>query len=103
MLRHIVLMTFQNELGEEEIAEAVERFFDLRETIEEVKAMEHGMNISVEGLDQGFTHCFLLDFDDEAARDRYLAHPAHQDFVGYVMPLLANGLVVDFMPKSSAA
>ena len=102
MIRHVVLMAFRPDLPPATVNEAIARFFALREQAGEIQSMEHGVNNSTEGLDQGFTHCFLIHFTDKAARDRYLAHPAHKEFVGYVMPLLANGLVVDFEPSSAA-
>ena len=37
-----------------------------------------GPNVSPEGLDRGFRHGFVVTFDDEAARDAYLADEVHR-------------------------
>jgi hypothetical protein len=102
MIRHVVLMNFRPDLAPARIDEAVARFLAMRDKTGEAGTIEHGINNSAEGLDQGFTHCFLIGFPDQAGRDRYLAHPAHKEFAAYVMPLLANGLVVDFEASSAA-
>ena len=101
MIRHIVLMKFRSDLAANTVAKAVEKFFALRETTGEMQSIEHGLNNSAEGLDHGFTHCFLINFADEAARERYLKNPAHLEYVAYILPMLADGLVVDFTPASA--
>jgi len=102
MIRHIVLMKFRSDLAANTVTKAIEKFFALRETTGEMQTMEHGLNSSEEGLDHGYTHCFLINFTDEAALQRYLKHSAHQEFVATIMPMLADGLVVDFTPASAA-
>ncbi|MFM7851875.1 MAG: Dabb family protein, partial [Flammeovirgaceae bacterium] len=45
---------------------------------------------------QGFTHCFLVTFRDEAGRAAYLPHAEHLKFVDLVKPRLEGVLVVDY-------
>ena len=56
--------------------------------------------MSPEGLGRGFTHAFTCDFEDAAARDAYLAHPAHkaagQRLVAATREGVAGLLVLDF-------
>ena len=62
-----------------------------------VRGFEWGRNSSPEGLDQGFTHCFIVSFDGPEGRDAYLPHPAHQAFCRrYLDPSLEKACVVDF-------
>ena len=98
-LRHLVLFSFCPDLTSEAVAEAVERFSDLAASIEEVRCYEWGNEVSPEGLAQGYTHCFLLSFDDAAGRDRYLVHPLHLAFVDSIRPLLTQALVADFVDQ----
>lgn len=100
-LRHVVLFTFRPDLDADKISEAVGKFSALAREIDVVRQFEWGENVSPEGLGQGYTHCFFLSFDDAAARDEYLNHPAHQIFVAYVQPLLAQALVVDFSDQGA--
>jgi hypothetical protein len=44
-------------------------------------------------LDRGYKEGVLLVFDDPAARQRYLEHPAHVALaVNVILPALENGL-----------
>ncbi len=65
--------------------------------------LEWGTNNSPEGLNQGFTHCFLVTFESKDDRDAYLPHPAHQEFVTLLRPYLKEALVVDFAPTRTDA
>ena len=57
-------------------------------------------NSPPEGLDHGYTHCFIVTFDDAAGRDAYLPHPAHRDFCRtYLDPALEDVCVLDFAPE----
>lgn len=55
-----------------------------------------GPNNSTEGLNQGFTHAFIMAFADAAARDHYLNHPDHEKVKQRFLPLVANVLVLDY-------
>lgn len=96
VLRHVVALKFKEELSEERKAQAVQDFLALKDEIPGILTFEGGEDISVEGLTKGFTHCFILTFKDEAARDAYLPHPAHNRLVAKNKPLLADLLVLDF-------
>lgn len=96
MLRHIVLLSFLPEIGPDRIASLTESFKGLKAIIPQVKALEYGRNNSTEGLDQGFTHAFVLTFANEFDRDAYLRHPAHMAFVDQVKPALAKVLAFDY-------
>jgi hypothetical protein len=96
MIRHVVLLKFSDEAGSARRAGLANAFAALPSQITQVRSFEWGLNVSPEQLDKGFTHCFTLTFDDEAARDAYLLHPAHQAFVGELKPWLADVLVVDY-------
>jgi hypothetical protein len=58
--------------------------------------MEHGPYESAEGLNDGFTHGFVMSFDTAANRDIYLPHPEHERVKDIVVPRLARVMVFDF-------
>lgn len=97
-IRHLVLLRFKPEATAPQVAAIVDAFAALREQIGGVRTLEHGTDVSPEGLARGYTHAFLLSFDDAAARDAYLPHPAHQAFVAQLQPALAEVLVFDYQP-----
>jgi hypothetical protein len=95
-LRHVVLFGFKLDVSEAQIAELVARFRALKDLIPGVEDFECGVDVSPEGLSQGHTHCFVLTFSSESARDAYLPHPRHQEFVAWIGPLVEKALVVDY-------
>jgi hypothetical protein len=99
-MKHVVLCAFVADLDPTAI---VADFAALADTVPSVRALEHGVNVSPEGLADGFTHCFTLDFDSAADRDAYLIDPAHLAFVERFTPTLAKILVVDYETASPQA
>ena len=77
MIRHIVLVRFSPGLPTAEQAAVMAGLEALRVSVPGMLAFTGGQNISQEGRSAGFTHAFTMDFEDEAARDAYLVHPAH--------------------------
>lgn len=58
--------------------------------------MNHGPYDSPEGLNDGFTHGFIMTFDSPESRDAYLPHPEHERVKDIVVPRLARAIVFDF-------
>ena len=100
-LRHIVLCAFQTEATPETISLLTREFAQLKQRIPGVLHFECGSNVSPEGLDNGFSHCFTITFADAAARDVYLTHPAHLDFVDQLKPWLDKVQVFDYFPQQN--
>lgn len=96
LLRHVVLFGFKESSSSTQIREIEQAFADLPGQIEGIHDFEWGTDVSVEQLSQGFTHCFLVTFLTEAARDAYLPHPAHRAFVEKLKPHLEKALVIDY-------
>lgn len=96
VLRHIVLFKFVEGLEQEKVDEVVEKFADLENQVDSIVDFESGTNVSPEQLDQGYTHCFVVTFADEAGRDAYLPHPAHKAFVEFIGGKIDQVLVVDY-------
>lgn len=99
VLRHVVLFKFKDDAKAEQIRQVETEFRALKGRILGVQDLEWGTNVSPEGLNQGFTHCFFVTFADAKARDFYLPHQAHQDFVKILRPVLDKVLVVDYVSK----
>ncbi len=78
MIRHIVLIKFKPGIDEAVINSLFDALSDLGDQIAGMRGFDGGISVSPEQLEQGFKHGFCIDFDNEAARDDYLEHPAHQ-------------------------
>ncbi|MHC4995535.1 MAG: Dabb family protein [Planctomycetota bacterium] len=98
-LRHVVLFKYKESATEKDIAMIVEEFKKLPQQIDTIVDFEYGVNNSPEGLDRGYTHVFLVTFNDTAGRDVYLPHPAHKAFVDVLLPHLEEAHVMDYFAK----
>jgi hypothetical protein len=95
-LRHVVLFKFKESSSPGDVKTVEEAFAALPAKIPAIKDFEWGINNSPEGLDKGFTHCFLVTFASEEDRAIYLPHPDHKAFVDVLSPHLEDVLVVDY-------
>jgi hypothetical protein len=98
-LRHVVLFGFRDGTSAAEIAEIARRFGDLARAVPGITAFEWGADNSPEGKAGGHSHCFVLTFESEAARDAYLPHPKHTEFVAFASQWIARALVVDYWAR----
>jgi hypothetical protein len=96
VLRHAVFFAFKDSASESDVQGVVDAFAALPEKIDSIIDFQYGVNNSPEGLDDGFTHCFLLTFADEAGRAKYLPHPAHKAFGAVLRPHMKDVFVIDY-------
>lgn len=99
VLRHVVLYKFKPEASGAQLQEVIDAFAGLPAKIDTIVGFEHGTNVSPEGKSEGFTHCFVVTFRDEAGRDAYLKHPAHQAYVNVVRDRREKVIVFDYWAK----
>ena len=99
VLRHVVLFQFKDEVTKDQVREVEDAFRALPKQIDTILDFEWGTDVSVENRAQGFTHCFLVTFENEKGREIYLPHPAHEAFKKIVGPRLEKVLVVDYWSK----
>ena len=97
--RHVVLFKFKDSATPEQVKHIEEEFKKLPSKIDTVTGFEWGTNVSPEGLNDGFTHCFFVTFKDKAGLEAYIPHPAHKAFVDILKPQLDKVLVVDYVAK----
>ncbi len=100
-LRHVVLLHFRDDASDADIQRVVDAFCALPQQIDLIQDFEWGINNSLEGINDGFTHCFLLTFASEADRDAYLPHPAHRAFGKVLGPVKERVLVVDYWAQTT--
>jgi len=96
LLRHVVVFKFKESSSAADVNNVVDAFRGLPAKISEIADFEFGQNNSPEGLENGFTHCFLVTFSSEKDRQTYLTHPAHLEFVEILKPHLDKVQVIDY-------
>ncbi len=99
LLRHIVLFKFKDGTTDAQIGQIERAFCALPGKIQAINDFEWGTDVSVENLQQGFTHCFVVTFRSRADRAKYLPHPAHKVFGKLLGPHLDKVLVIDYWTK----
>jgi hypothetical protein len=97
-VRHIVVFKYKPEATPQQIQQVTDAFRALRKKIPGITGFEDGVNNSPEGKNLGFTHVYMLTFEDAAARDAYLPHPEHAAFGQLLgkLGIVADAFVVDY-------
>lgn len=96
VLRHVVLFRYKEGISAADLDQINKAFSDLQNKVPGITAFERGTNNSPEGLSDGFTHGYIVTFESEEARDAYLPHPAHLEFVKMLGGKLDKPFVFDF-------
>lgn len=97
-VRHIVVFKYKAGTTPAQIAEVTTAFRALAKTIPGITGFEDGVNNSPEKRNLGFTHVYMVTFEDARARDAYLPHPEHQKFGQLLgkLGVVEDVFVVDF-------
>ncbi len=96
-VRHIVMFDFSN-LSSQIIDSLITGFQNLKQ-VPEVLDFEWGTENNAEDSPLGFTHCFILTFEDFSARTRYLNSAQHREYEKEVMKHRNKVLVFDYLIK----
>ncbi|PSR55467.1 hypothetical protein AHMF7605_19125 [Adhaeribacter arboris] len=101
-VRHVVIFKFKPTATPEQIAQVTQELGALKSKIPGIVAFEHGINDSPEKKNLGFTHVYLLTFENAAARDTYLPHPEHKKFGQLLgkLGIMEDVFVVDYAPEA---
>jgi hypothetical protein len=95
-IKHIALLKFKDGTSDEQIEKVFADLMDLSETVPGIEDYVSGANNSPEGKNQGYTHGFVMTFENAAARDAYIPHPEHQRFMTAATPHIDSVVVFDF-------
>ncbi len=79
-MKHIVVFKYKAGATSGQINEVTKAFKALKGKIPGIASFEYGVNNSPENLNKGFTHVYLITFENAGARDAYLPHPEHKKF-----------------------
>ena len=95
--RHVVLFKFKDDAAPADVTAIEKQIMDMKGQIPTIKAIEWGKDCSVENLQDGFTHAFLVTFEEPAGLKVYSSHPAHQAVVKSLGPIKEKLLVFDYV------
>lgn len=97
--RHVVLFKFKEGAPAAQVEKIEQAFVALKAKIPFIQSLEWGINVSPEGLANGFTHCFFVTFKSKADLEKYLPHPEHKKFGAMLKGVLDQVMVVDYVAK----
>ncbi|KAK4149079.1 stress responsive A/B barrel domain-containing protein [Chaetomidium leptoderma] len=102
---HVVLFQFKADAKQEDVKAVCDRFLSLKTNCVHpttktpyILSLKGGKDNSPEGLQNGMTHGFVVEFASAEDRDYYVTtDPAHQDFKRGLGVVLEKPVVVDFV------
>lgn len=97
MVRHFGVFQFKTEITEVQIEECFSTMNAMVGQIPGLLDMEYGPYDGNEGMNEDFTHGFIMTFDSPESRDSYLPHPIHEKVKELVVPRLERVVVFDFV------
>ena len=92
MIHHVVLFRFRPDAEQAAIEGVFTDLAGLGAKIPGILSYAGGPYSSPEGLNKGYTHGFVMGFEDAVARDAYLPHPEHEKVKAKILELLDGGL-----------
>ena len=95
-IKHYGVFRFREGVTEPEIEECFAEMKSMVGKIPGLLEMTSGVYNSSEGLNEGFTHGFIMTFENAESRDAYLPHPEHERVKEIVVPRLERVIVFDF-------
>jgi hypothetical protein len=95
-IKHIALFKFKDGTPSEEVDRVFNEIMDASENIPGVEDYVSGPNNSPEGLNDGFSHGFVMTFTDPPARDAFLANPEHERIKSVFAPHVEKLAILDF-------
>lgn len=95
MIEHIVLFRWSTLATVDAIQDVMNRLRSLEDQVPGITDLKCGEGLTANT--QGYTHGVTIRFIDRKALEAYLPHPAHQQVVEFLKPLIAElPLVFDY-------
>ncbi len=95
-VKHIAFLQFKEDVSPDQIDRCFESLVGMVGRIPGLLDIVHGPYESDEGLNDGYTHAFIMTMESPAARDAYLPHPIHEEVKAGIDPHLERLVVFDF-------
>jgi hypothetical protein len=99
MIKHVVMWKMREEAeGNTKAANITlmkEKLLALKETIPQINSLEVGININP--ADAAYDITLISTHKNESELKEYIANPAHQDVLGFILKVIADRKVVDYI------
>lgn len=98
-VRHMVWFKFTPETTPEKQAEIMAAARAMEDEMPEIADIEWGADLNGGARSEGYTHAFLVTFENEADLAAYGPHPVHEAFKAMAFPYIEGVLVVDYIAR----
>jgi hypothetical protein len=89
VFRQIRMNRWRAEATPQQIEAAIAALGELPAKVAELRGLVRARDLGLE--DDTFDFVLITDFDDRAAYERYMSHPAHREIVqGLILPILES-------------
>jgi len=95
-VKHFGLFQFKEEVSESQIESCFQEMNSMVGKVPGLLEVLHGPYMGSEGLNDGFSHGFIMTFDSVETLEAYLSHPEHERVKEIVLPCLERVIVFDF-------
>lgn len=92
MIQHTVLIKFKKDTPAEEIKGIFADLQKLKKIIPGMKNFHGGKDVSIENAARGYTHGFIIEFEDSTSRNAYVPHPEHVKLAQRICSACENGM-----------
>jgi hypothetical protein len=92
----MVLLKLKPQVTPTQINQVFSLQAELQQLIPGITDFAGGPYSSPEGLNQGYTHGFLMTFESVEARDAFVPHPEHEGVKAVFFELLESVIAFDF-------
>jgi hypothetical protein len=96
MVQHMVILKVKPGVSQAQVDALMGELKGLSQKIPGILHFSGGRYSSPEGLNQGFTHGFLMTFETAAARDTYLSHAEHERVKAAIIPNIDDAIAFDY-------
>ncbi|HFF9353413.1 TPA: Dabb family protein [Escherichia coli] len=95
MVKHIVLLSFKDSISTQTIDSVIRLFQHISSSVSGVLNFEYGLNVCNESCKAKYSHCIVIDFRSELAKERYLVHKEHIQLKERLLKIASDIDVVD--------
>ncbi|WP_024193293.1 Dabb family protein [Escherichia coli] len=95
MVKHIVLLSFKDSISTQTIDSVIRFFQHISSSVSGVLNFEYGLNVCNESCKAKYSHCIVIDFRSELAKERYLVHKEHIQLKERLLKIASDIDVVD--------
>jgi hypothetical protein len=96
-IKHFGVFQFKDGVSESQVDLCFHEMKSLVGKVPGLLEVLHGSYMGSEGLNDGFSHGFIMTFESVEALEAYLPHPEHERVKEVVLPCLERVLVFDFI------